>query len=87
MQPVRREQNEFCHRLGLDWLAFVADIAFKAVVATDFAALLIPATGLWQTPLAIMVSSVFAALQLRSIALGAKIQQLADAALALRPAE
>jgi len=45
--------------------------------------LLVPAAGQWKTPLAIMVSSVFAALQLRSIALGAKIQQIAAAALAL----
>ncbi len=56
----------------VDWLSFVADIAFKAVVVTEFAALLIPATGQWQTPLAIMVSSAFAALQLRGIALGAR---------------
>jgi len=67
----------------VDWLSFVADIAFKAVVVTEFAALLIQATGQWQTPMAIMVSSVFAALQLRSIALGAKIQQIAAAAMAL----
>jgi APA family basic amino acid/polyamine antiporter len=67
----------------VDWLTFVADIALKAVVITEFAALLIPATARWQTPLAIMVSSVFAALQLRSIALGATIQQIAAAALAL----
>ncbi len=67
----------------VDWLTFVADIAFKAVVVTEFASLLIPAAGQWKTPLAIMVSSVFAALQLRSIALGAKIQQIAAAALAL----
>ncbi len=67
----------------VDWLSFVADIAFKAVVVTEFAALLIPAAGQWRTPLAITVSSVFAALQLRSIALGAKIQQIAAAAMAL----
>jgi APA family basic amino acid/polyamine antiporter len=67
----------------VDWLTFIADIAFKAVVATEFAALLVPAVGQWKTPLAIMVSSVFAALQLRSIALSAKIQQIAAAALAL----
>jgi APA family basic amino acid/polyamine antiporter len=67
----------------VDWLTFVADIAFKAVVATEFAALLVPAAGPWKTPLAIMVSSVFAALQLRSIALSAKIQQVAAATLAL----
>ncbi len=67
----------------VDWLTFVADIAFKAVVITEFAALLIPAAEQWQTPLAIMVSTVFAALQLRSIALGAKIQEIAAAAIAL----
>jgi len=67
----------------VDWLTFVADIAFKAVVVTEFAALLFPPIGQWRTPLAIMVSSVFAALQLRGVALGAKIQESAAAALAL----
>jgi APA family basic amino acid/polyamine antiporter len=66
-----------------DWLSFVADIALKAVVVTEFATLLIPAVGQWQTPLAIIVSSVFAALQLRGVVLGAKIQQVAAAAIAL----
>jgi len=67
----------------VDWLSFVADIALKAVVVTEFATLLFPAIGQWQMPLAIMVSSVFAALQLRSITLGAKIQHFAAAAIAL----
>jgi APA family basic amino acid/polyamine antiporter len=67
----------------VDWLCFVSDIALKAVVVTEFAAMLYPATRQWQTPLAIIVSSVFAALQLRSIALSAKIQEIAAAALAL----
>jgi APA family basic amino acid/polyamine antiporter len=67
----------------VDWLSFVADIALKAVVVTEFAALLIPSAGQWKTPLAIIVSSVFAALQLRSIALSAKIQQIAAAVIAL----
>jgi APA family basic amino acid/polyamine antiporter len=67
----------------VDWLCFVGDIALKAVVVTEFAAMLYPATRQWQTPLAIIVSSVFAALQLRSVALGAKIQQIAAAAIAL----
>ncbi len=66
-----------------DWLSFVADIALKAVVVTEFATLLFPVIGQWQIPLAIMVSTVFAALQLRSIALGSKIQQFAAAAMAL----
>jgi APA family basic amino acid/polyamine antiporter len=67
----------------VDWLCFVGDIALKAVVVTEFAAILYPAARLWQTSLAIIVSSVFAVLQLRGIALGAKIQQVAAAALAL----
>ncbi len=67
----------------VDWLSFVGDIALKAVVVTEFAALLMPAADQWQTSLAIMVSSVFAALQLRGISLGAKIQQIAAAAIAL----
>ncbi len=67
----------------VDWLSFVADIALKAVVVTEFAALLIPAVRQWQTPLAIIVSSVFAALQLRSVALSAKIQEIAAVFIAL----
>ena len=67
----------------VDWLSFVADIALKAVVVTEFAAMLYPATRQWQTPLAIIVSSVFAALQLRSVFLSAKIQEIAAAVIAL----
>jgi len=67
----------------VDWLTFVADIAFKAVVVTEFAALLFPEIGQWRTPLGIMVSTVFAALQLRGVALGAKIQEIAAAGMAL----
>jgi APA family basic amino acid/polyamine antiporter len=67
----------------VDWLSYVADIALKAVVVTEFVTLLIPEMEPWQTSLAIMVSSVFAALQLRNVALGAKIQQIAAASMAL----
>jgi len=67
----------------VDWLSLVGDIALKAVVVTEFAALLIPEAAPWRTPLAIVVCSVFAALQLRGIALGAKIQEIAAAAMAL----
>jgi len=67
----------------VDWLSFVGDIAVKAIVVTEFATLLIPATAQWQIPLAIMVSSMFAALQLRGVALGAKIQEIAAAVIAM----
>lgn len=67
----------------VDWLSFVGDIALKAVVATEFISLIVPAAIPWQTPLAIAITSVFAALQMRGIALGAKIQQLAAAGIAM----
>jgi len=49
----------------VDWLSFVADIALKAVVIVEFVGILLPATTPWQTVLAIMVTTVFAAIQLR----------------------
>jgi APA family basic amino acid/polyamine antiporter len=67
----------------VDWLCYAADIALKAVVVTEFVSVLIPAAAKWQTPMAIMVSSLFAALQLRGVALGAKIQEIAAATMAL----
>ena len=54
----------------VDWLSFVGDIALKAVVVTEFASLLVPALAPWQTPLALLVSTAFAALQLGGIVLG-----------------
>jgi APA family basic amino acid/polyamine antiporter len=84
-QLVRRAYGPFAGFVigWVDWLSFVADIALKAVVVTEFATILLPAIEPWQTPLAIMVSTAFAALQLRGIALGALIQQSATAGIAL----
>jgi APA family basic amino acid/polyamine antiporter len=67
----------------VDWLSFVADIALKAVVIVEFVGILIPVTPTLQTTLAIMVTSMFAAIQLRGIALGAAIQQIATAVIGL----
>jgi len=67
----------------VDWLSFVADIALKAVVIVEFVGILTPVTPPWQTALAIMVTSMFAAIQLRGIALGAAIQQIATAVIGL----
>lgn len=66
-----------------DWLSFVGDIAFKAVVVIEFTALLAPVNPSWQMPLAVMVTTVFAALQLRSVVLGARVQQVAAGSMAL----
>jgi len=66
-----------------DWLSFAADLALKAVVIMEFVAILFPETEAWRTPLAIMVTTVFAAIQLRGIALGALIQESATALIGL----
>ena len=67
----------------VDWLSFVADIALKAVVILEFVAILFPETAAWRTLLAIIVTTVFAAFQLRGIALSAIIQEFATAAIGL----
>jgi len=67
----------------VDWLSFVADIALKAVVILEFVAILFPESVAWRIPLAIIVTTVFAAFQLRGIALGALIQEFATAAIGL----
>ena len=67
----------------VDWLSFVADIALKAVVILEFLAILFPETAARHTLLSIMVTTVFAAFQLRGIALSALIQEFATAAIGL----
>jgi len=67
----------------LDWLSFVVDIAIKAVVIMEFVAILFPETTEWRTALAVMVTTVFAAVQLRGLPLGALIQESATALIGL----
>ena len=67
----------------VDWLSFAADLALKAVVITEFAALLLPESTAWSRPLAIIVTTVFAAIQLRGIGLGALIQEFATSLIGL----
>jgi len=66
-----------------DWLTYPADLALKAVVIMEFVAILFPESATWSTPLAITVTSIFAAIQLRGIALGALIQEFATALIGL----
>ena len=66
-----------------DWLSFAADLALKAVVIMEFVAILIPGSAAWSTPLAIIVTTVFAAIQLRGITLGALIQEFATSLIGL----
>ncbi len=66
-----------------DWLTYAADLALKAVVIIEFVAILFPESAAWSTPLAITVTSIFAVIQLRGIALGAFIQESATALIGL----
>jgi basic amino acid/polyamine antiporter, APA family len=66
-----------------DWLTYAADLALKAVVITEFVAILFPESAAWSTPLAITVTSIFAVIQLRGIGLGAFIQESATALIGL----
>jgi len=67
----------------VDWLSVVADIALKAVVILEFLVMLMPEADAWRKPLAIAVTSVFAALQMRGVALSAFVQKCASAIIAL----
>lgn len=66
-----------------DWLSFGATLALKATVLVEYLVLLIPALSGWQTALAVLITSGFAVLQLLGVRLGASIQQLAAAAMAI----
>ena len=66
-----------------DWLTYAADLALKAVVIMEFVALLFPDSMAWRTPLAIIVTTAFAAIQLRGIGLTAFIQESATALIGL----
>ena len=66
-----------------DWLSFAADLALKAVVVIEFVAILVPESAAWSKQLAILVTTVFAAIQLRGINLGALIQEFATSLIGL----
>ena len=66
-----------------DWLTYAADLALKAVVIIEFVTILFPESAAWSTSLAITVTTVFAAIQLRGIGLGALIQETATSLIGL----
>ena len=66
-----------------DWLTYAADLALKAVVIIEFVAMLFPDAAAWHTSLAIMVTTIFAAIQLRGIGLGVLIQESATSLIGL----
>jgi len=60
-----------------DWMASAGAGALKAVVAVEYAALLWPELALHVTPIALVITSAFAALQLGGVRFGARFQQTA----------
>lgn len=66
-----------------DWLTYAADLALKAVVIIEFFAILVPEAEAWNTPLAIMVTTIFATIQIRGVDLGARIQESATSLIGM----
>jgi APA family basic amino acid/polyamine antiporter len=66
-----------------DWLSFAATLALKVTVLVEYLTLMIPAIAAWQTPLAVLITSAFAVLQLFGVRLGSNIQQIAAACMAI----
>lgn len=66
-----------------DWVASSAAMALKAVVLLEYATLVQPALAPYQVPIALTISTCFAALQLIGVRVGAGIQQFASTTMAL----
>lgn len=67
----------------IDWISFPATIALKSTVLAEYLVLLFPTLATWNKPIALGITSSFAILQLRGVALGARIQQFAAAIMCL----
>ena len=67
----------------IDWLSFPAVIALKAVVLAEYLVLLFPVLDSWNKLMAVSITSIFAAMQLRGLAFGARIQQFAAVMMCL----
>lgn len=61
----------------IDWLSFLGTVALKSVVMAEYIILLFPALDSWNKVLAVSITSLFAGLQMRGVALGSKIHQVA----------
>ena len=66
-----------------DWVSSCAAIALKSVVLLEYSSMLLPALEKYQTPAAILVTSVFAFLQLGGVRLGAGVQRFASTGIGL----
>ncbi|HKJ17653.1 MAG TPA: APC family permease [Xanthomonadales bacterium] len=67
----------------VDWLSFTATIALKAAVVVEYISLLVPFEDVYRPAVAILVTSVFALVQLRGVLLSARVQEVAAACMAM----
>ncbi|MDX1554780.1 MAG: APC family permease [Xanthomonadales bacterium] len=67
----------------VDWLSFCAIIALKATVVVEYIDLLFPFDDGLRPVIAITITSLFAALQLRGVLLTARVQEVAAAGMAM----
>lgn len=67
----------------VDWVSYLAVIALKSIVLAEYLALLVPALLGWKTALALGITTVFAALQVRGVVLASRVQQVAATAMGL----
>jgi len=66
----------------VDWLSFCGNIALKATVLVEYLNLLLPFHASLRIGVSILITTIFAALQLRGVLLTARVQQIAAAAMA-----
>lgn len=67
----------------VDWISFPAVIALKSIVLAEYLALLFPTLLGWKVLLALSITTVFAALQLRGVVLASRVQQVAATGMGL----
>ncbi len=67
----------------VDWISYPAVIALKSIVLAEYLALLFPALQGWKSPLALAITTVFAALQIRGVVLASRVQQVAATGMGL----
>jgi APA family basic amino acid/polyamine antiporter len=67
----------------VDWVSFLAVIALKSIVLAEYLALLFPDLLGWKTLIALAVTTVFAALQIRGVVLASRVQKVAATGMGL----
>ena len=67
----------------IDWLSFLGSISLKSVVMAEYIVLLIPSLDSWTKVISVGITSLFAGLQMRGIALGSGIHRAAAFAMCL----